>query len=139
MPKSITFNVCCPACKNSLMDKNKLLHGKPSIRLNIVGNSRNGTMLLCSVYDCYDHQVNIPVKDQDIISFYCPNCMQNLSVETTCDICEAPMVQFLLDIGGKVNICSRKACKNHNVSFVDLTSALNALYNKLKTNPTSKK
>jgi methionyl-tRNA synthetase len=38
------------------------------------------------------------------------------------------MVPFYLDMGGKVSICSRNGCKNHAVSFDDLSDAMKKLY-----------
>ena len=130
MPQSITFDVVCPFCKKSIMDPYNQLNGKPSIKLNIEGKNGKGIIKLCSVYDCYDHQADINIEDQEIIKFFCPHCNEDLAIESECDSCNAPMVQFRLEMGGKVNICSRSGCKNHNVSFVDLSSALNVFYHK---------
>lgn len=130
MPQSIIFEVNCPHCKKSLMDPYNQLNNFPSIKLDIEGKSGKGILRLCSIYDCYDHHVGIEVAENEITTFSCPSCNENLAIDLTCEVCDAPMVQFKLEMGGKVNICSRHGCKNHSVSFVDLSSALNVFYDK---------
>lgn len=130
MPQSIIFDVNCPHCKKSLMDPYNPINGTRSIKLNVEGKSGKGIMRLCSIYDCYNHKADIEIEENEVTTFLCPSCNENLAINLSCEICEAPMVQFKLEMGGKVNICSRNGCKNHNVSFVDLTSALNVFYHK---------
>ncbi|HPD65816.1 MAG TPA: hypothetical protein P5050_11085 [Bacteroidia bacterium] len=130
MPQTITFDVNCPECGKSLMDAYNLLMDKPSIRLTIETAKGKGTIRLCSIYDCYAHTSDIEIEGGEIVNFFCPFCHENLNTEIKCELCEAPMVSFKLEMGGKVNICSRKGCKNHNVNFVDLSAALEVFYNK---------
>jgi hypothetical protein len=130
MAQSIIFDVNCPHCKKSLMDPYNPLNAFPSIKLDIEGKSGKGILRLCSIYDCYDHKVGIEVEQDEITKFTCPHCNTDLAIDLPCEVCGANMVQFKLEIGGKVNICSRHGCKNHNVSFVDLSSALNVFYDK---------
>ncbi|MBT3302928.1 MAG: hypothetical protein HOD63_03055 [Bacteroidetes bacterium] len=124
----LSFEVNCPYCKKSLMDPYRLLNNKPSIRLNIEFEGNKGLIRLCSIYGCYDFFSDLEIKDGDIAKFSCPHCDEHLSSKEFCSICEAPMTDMKLAIGGKVTICTRSACKNHSVGFVDLTSALNTFY-----------
>jgi len=130
MPHTINFDVNCPKCGKSLMDAYTTLLGKPSIKISIETENGKGTLRLCSIYDCYTHQADVEIRPKEIVKFYCPSCNENLSSEVKCEVCEAPMVSFKLEIGGKVNICSRRGCKNHSVNFVDLSSALDMFYHK---------
>jgi len=128
MVKSVSIHVKCPLCKTSLMDNEHLLNAKPSIKLNIeLGNSR-GIIRLCSIYDCYDHDSDMDISDVDIAIFSCPHCNQILNTLEKCDICDAPIVSFALDIGGKVAICSRKGCTKHYVTFENPHDAVNKFY-----------
>lgn len=130
MAHLITFDVNCPECGKSLMDAYNTLMDKPSIKLNIEAKNGKGIIRLCSIYDCYVHTSDILLEGGEIVKFYCPFCHETLNTEVKCELCEAPMVSFKLDMGGKVNICSRKGCKNHSVNFVDLSAALEVFYHK---------
>ncbi len=129
MKKQISLNVQCPHCLTSLMDNDKILHGFPSIKLNIVTPEDRGVLHICSVYECFDHNANIEIKDNTVVDFYCPKCNKELLVNEECKLCDAPMVSFVLAVGGRVNICSRKGCSNHYVAFSDLSTELTKFYN----------
>lgn len=130
MSNLYSFDVNCPHCGKSLMDPYNLINGKPSIRLNAKCGDSSGVIRLCSQYGCYEHATNIESADGDIVEFFCPMCNQQLVKKEGCEKCGAPMVPLALEIGGKVNFCSRKGCKAHNVAFEDLSHALHIMYNK---------
>jgi len=128
MKKQISLSVQCPHCLTSLMDDNNKLHGFPSIKINIVTPEDRGVLHICSLYECFDHESNVKIKDSTIVDFYCPHCNKELLVKEECKICGAPMVSFVLKAGGRVNICSRNGCSNHYVAFSDLSSELTKFY-----------
>lgn len=126
--KSVSVQVKCQLCNESLMDNEHLLNGKPSIKLNIQLENARGIIRLCSIYNCYDHKSNIEIPDDKIAEFICPHCNQVLNSQENCDKCSAPMVPFNLDIGGKVAFCSRSGCKNHYVAFENPHDAVSRFY-----------
>ncbi len=128
----LQFDVNCPHCKRSLMDPYRMIHNKPSIRVNISSGDKSGVIRLCSIYGCYDYLTDVKLKNGDLVEFTCPHCKEILNSQEKCSECEAPMVNFKLSIGGMVCICSRSGCKNHSVGFVDLSSALNSFYHQYK-------
>jgi methionyl-tRNA synthetase len=127
MIKKVSVKVKCPLCQHSLMDEENKLHGKPSIKLNIQLNEDRGVIHLCSIYDCYDHKCNIDLTE-GIAEFTCPHCNQILNSTEVCNVCGANMVPLMLDVGGRVTICSRKGCKNHYVAFEDINEAVSRFY-----------
>jgi len=129
MKKFISLSVVCPYCMKSLMDEEMKLSGFSSIKLNIQTEEDRGTIRLCSLYECFDHQSDIPVKEGEIAEFSCPHCNKELLVKEECHLCDAPMVSMMLKTGGRVNICSRKGCSNHYVAFQDLSIELSSFYN----------
>ncbi len=129
MKKQVSLNVQCPHCLSSLMDTVNELNGYPSIKLNILTPEDKGIIHICSVYECFDHKANIDIRDNTIVDFYCPECNKELLVKEECKICDGPMVSFIMQVGGRVNICSRKGCSNHYVAFSDLTTELTRFYN----------
>ncbi len=129
MEKRVSLSVLCPHCRKSLMDTEEKLNGHPSIKLNIKTENNRGTIRLCSVYECFDHEADIPLKEGEIVEFTCPHCNKELLVKEECKICGAPMVTFVLTTGGRVSICSRKGCSNHYVAFEDLSTELRRFYN----------
>ena len=128
MAKTVSVQVKCPLCGKSLMDNEHPLHGVPSIKLNIQLGKERGTIRLCSIYDCYDHVSDMDISGVDVAEFSCPHCNQVLNSVEKCDTCNAPMVPFNLDMGGKVVICSRKGCTKHYVAFENLHDAVRKFY-----------
>lgn len=128
MAKAVSVQVKCPLCGKSLMDHEHPLHGVPSIKLNIQLGKERGTIRLCSIYDCYDHVSDMDISGVDVAEFTCPHCNQVLNSAEKCGACDAPMVPFNLDMGGKVVICSRKGCTKHYVAFENLQDAVRKFY-----------
>ncbi|MCK4663347.1 MAG: hypothetical protein KAT68_10810 [Bacteroidales bacterium] len=124
----INLSLKCPVCGKSLMDKDHLVDNNPSIKLNIEVDNKKGTIRLSSVYGSYNYTCNIKILENTIAKFSCPHCFSEIKSEVKCTSCQAPMVPFHLDMGGKVSICSRSGCKNHFVEFDDLELALKKLY-----------
>jgi len=110
------------------MDQDTLLDHKPSIKLNCNTPSARGTLRLSSVYGSYVHRIDFAVDDGEEVTFYCPHCNQLLTTPSTCEKCHSHMVSFMIDIGGKVNICSRKGCENHFIAFENVDDALRRFY-----------
>lgn len=128
MKKRISLHVKCPHCRKSLMDEEYLLHDYPSIKLNVVTPGDRGVIHLCSLYECYDHETNLDLKKGTVVDFYCPKCNKEMLVNEECKVCGAPMVAFVLKVGGRVSICSREGCANHYIAFEDLSAELSKFY-----------
>jgi hypothetical protein len=130
MTKTISLNLKCPHCGKSLMDQEYLLKDRASVKLNIETDHDRGTIRLCSIYGCYDHVCDFDLHEGEIARFYCPSCNKELKSNDECDAahCNAPMVPFILEVGGKVFICSRKGCQNHFVAFEDLSTEVRKFY-----------
>ncbi len=130
MTKTVSLRVKCPHCGNSFMDSEIMLHEAPSIKLNIETPSDRGTIRLCSIYGCYDHLCDFDLKKGEIARVFCPACNKELKSNDECDVanCNAPMIPFILELGGKVFICSRYGCTNHFVAFEDLETQLRRFY-----------
>lgn len=128
MTHRIALSVKCPHCDASLMDVTHQIYGKPSIKVNIETDNDRGILWLCSAYGCHTHENNIELKDNELVTFYCPHCNKSLMRDIKCSMCDAPMVGFNIKAGGKVNVCSRKGCENHYVVFQDLNDAISKFY-----------
>lgn len=124
----ISLNIICPVCSKSLMEPEYLVDYKPGIKLKIEIANKKGTIFLSSIYGSYNYSCDIETPKNKIAKLFCPHCKAEITSETKCNLCKAPMVSFLMDIGGMVNICSRIGCKNHFVEIADLSSALKKLF-----------
>ena len=124
----ISLHVKCPVCNKSFMDHEQKVDNEPSIKLNIKTPEKTGIIRLSSIYGSYNYTCNISIGADVIAVFYCPHCNSEITSETLCNACNGPMSTVILDIGGKINFCSRKGCKNHNIGFEDLSEALTKLY-----------
>ncbi|MBM4157438.1 MAG: hypothetical protein FJ216_01500 [Ignavibacteria bacterium] len=110
------------------MDNQYPVDNEPSIKLRIKIANKDGTICLSSIYGSYNYICDIDTPKNELAEIFCPHCDVILNTNAECNICKAPMVMCYLDMGGKINICSRTGCKNHNVVFDDLSNALNKLY-----------
>lgn len=124
----ISIAVNCPKCGKSLMDQKKLVDNEPSINLIISNEKDKGMIWLSSIYGSYNYSSELETPNGELVRFHCPHCHEELMSKMLCNICEAPMVDFHLDMGGRVSICSRSGCKNHAIAFEDLSLALKKLY-----------
>lgn len=125
----ISLNVKCPVCSKSLMDNEHKVDNEPSIKMLISApDNSKGTINLSSIYGSYNFICDLELEDDSLAIFSCPHCKSELMSDQLCVTCHAPMASVVLDIGGKINFCSRKGCKNHNIGFEDLSNALTKLY-----------
>ncbi len=124
----ISLSIKCPLCKTSLMDKDVLVDGKPSIKLNVEVGGSTGVIRLSSIYESYNFRSDVEFPPNEIVKFSCPHCKDEIVNGVECEDCAAKMVPLLLDIGGKVSICSRVGCKNHFLEFEDVATSLKRLY-----------
>lgn len=124
----LALKVKCPICNKSLMDTTRLVDNEASIKLNIEIEGKKGSINLSSIYGSYNYSSSIDMPTDHLARFSCPHCLGHIKDESKCLTCDAPMVPFYLDMGGKVSVCSRSGCKQHKVEFDDLSVALNKLY-----------
>ncbi|TSA29050.1 MAG: hypothetical protein D4R67_02675 [Bacteroidetes bacterium] len=110
------------------MYNEEIVDNKPSIRLGIQAEGQTGFIYLSSVWGSYHYHCKIELPENKIAQFFCPNCKQQIISENNCSICDAPMVPFILDMGGRVRVCSRSGCRDHSLEFKDVSQALNKLY-----------
>ncbi len=128
MKNRVSLHVKCSLCSHSLMDNERFINGKPSVKLNITTDEDRGVAWLCSMYDCHDKEVSIKLKDREIVSFFCPHCNKELAVHNECDVCGAPMVSLVIKAGGTVLVCSRNGCTNHFITFREIGAELSKFY-----------
>ncbi len=126
----ISLNVKCLICEKSLMDKQKLIDGRRSIKLNIEISGKNGIIYLSSVYGSFNFVCDIETPNNEISKLFCPHCKNQLSTIAECENCQVPMTTFTLTDGGKVSICPRIGCKNHFLEFDDFSQAIKKLEDK---------
>lgn len=126
--KNVSVSVKCPMCRESLMDSKHPINEQPSIKLNIEMGDERGIIRLCSIYGCYTHNTDIKLIEDEIAKFYCPHCNHELISDVTCKECNAKMVPFVLAMGGKVSICSRKGCEHHHIEFDNVTDEIRKFY-----------
>ncbi len=124
MEKLISFGVKCPKCRTLLMNKEKTINGKPSIELDIEFKGVKGKLYMCSRYGCFDHESDIKVDHDEIANLYCPHCSESLVTDVKCEACDAPMITFGIQSGGRVSFCSRHGCNKHYVAFQNLDDAI---------------
>lgn len=128
MYEFLSLKLNCPSCGKSLMDADHLVDNEQSIKLDLDLNGKKGKIWLSSIYGSYNYTSDIELPAGEEVKLSCPHCHDHISSDADCLVCGADMIAFVLDIGGKVSVCSRIGCKNHFVEFDDLTVALKKLY-----------
>jgi phage FluMu protein Com len=124
----VSLNVKCPVCSKALMDNEHKVDNESSIKLMVNIGGKKGFIWLSSIWGSFNYTCNVDLPDNEIAMLYCPHCKSEMNSEELCNLCGAPIVSLILDMGGKVSFCSRKGCKNHNIGFEDLTEAMKKLY-----------
>ena len=124
----VSLSVKCPSCGNSFMDLENLVDNEPSIKLNIKMGKKEGIIRLSSIYGSYNYVCDFETTENEVAEFVCPHCETIINSDVNCKVCNASMVPFFLEMGGKVSVCSRAGCKNHLVEFEDLSNALRMFY-----------
>jgi len=124
----ISLSVKCPVCGKSLMDHENKVDNESSIKLFIEAAGKKGTIHLSSIYGSYNYTTDLEPENGVIAVFSCPFCQSEITSDDHCSTCQAPTSTLILDIGGKINFCSRKGCKDHSIGFEDLSNALTKLY-----------
>lgn len=128
MTNTVSLKVKCPLCSASLMDDEHKIDNEPGIKLEIAIGDKKGHIWLSSIYESYNHETNIEVHKGSVAIFSCPHCHGQITSREKCEACDAPLVPFHLEQGGKVTICSRAGCKKHSIAFEDLSTALGTFY-----------
>ena len=130
MSKIISLVVNCPHCNKSMMDEGHLINNRPAIKTEIeTPIKQKGYLWLSSIYGDFNYSSEFPIKEGDVVKFFCPHCHESLArKKLECDVCGAPIVSMNVDIGGRVSICSRNGCKNHYVVFEDLDTIIRKFY-----------
>ncbi|MFU8844068.1 MAG: hypothetical protein ACNA7V_09710 [Bacteroidales bacterium] len=132
METRITLSLKCPHCGNSFTDNSHQVNGKPGIKVDVRTIRDTGILWLCPIYGCFSHESSIEIKDKETVEAFCPHCSHALNRESNCKVCNAPMIGFNIDAGGKVNICSRKGCHNHYLVFEDVNVVLRLFQEKFE-------
>ena len=110
--------VGCPRCNHSLMDREHLIDGYPSIRVTVSFNFKHGWLRMSCLYGSFAVDYEYEVPKETVVHFFCPHCHGELLGASDCVKCGAPMVPLLVRGGGLIQICSRRGCKGH---MLDLT------------------
>jgi len=129
MEKYIALSIKCPHCDTSLMNPYVTIQNKASVTLNVEHNGEKGVIHLCSFYGCKEHNSSIKIEEGEIFKFFCPHCEKELISDHKCKECDAPMIPFKMDKGGKLHMCSRGGCNSHYLNFQNLSDALRKMYN----------
>lgn len=113
------LEVKCPKCNHTLMDREHLIDGHPSVRLTISYGEEHGWMRLSSLYGSYAVESGNEIPPGTLVNFFCPHCNAELIGAWNCADCSAPMIPMIVQGGGIVQICSRRGCKSH---MLDVTT-----------------
>ncbi|TKJ36939.1 hypothetical protein CEE37_14595 [candidate division LCP-89 bacterium B3_LCP] len=107
------IEVSCPRCNHSLMDRNNLVDGHPSITVTASFGSKHGWLSLSCLYGSYNVSSEHVIPIDTVLNLFCPHCHAELISGSNCSECGAPMVPMIVRGGGVVQVCLRRGCKGH--------------------------
>ncbi len=105
--------VRCPRCNHSLIDPDYLLDGYPAVRVTASFRRKHGWLVLSSLFGSYTLESQHKIPMDAIVNVFCPYCSAQLMGASNCAECGAPMIPFVVEGGGMVQVCSRRGCKEH--------------------------
>ncbi len=105
--------VSCARCNHSLMDRDHLVDGYPSIRVTVSSGRTHGWLRLSCLYGSYTVESEHELPMDIVVNFFCPHCHTELVGASSCPECAAPMVPMIVRGGGVIQICSRRGCAGH--------------------------
>ncbi|MBF0573668.1 MAG: hypothetical protein HQK69_07905 [Desulfamplus sp.] len=123
MSSQIKIEVSCPSCLKSLMNPQVKVDDLPSIEILAKLSGKSGTIFLSQIYGSYEKKfVNVEDINDAVVDCSCPKCQKPFPIQKICS-CNAPLATLNLDIGGRINFCTRNGCPHHSVEFENLDSA----------------
>jgi len=130
MDSMISLDLKCPNCGTFLMDEEHPIDNFPSVALRLKFENKDIWIRLSSLYGSYNLESEEDIPEGQVCTFYCPHCKKDLPETAKCSLCASPLVSLFLDVGGKVNFCSKRGCTNHSLEFLEISSALLKFYQK---------
>lgn len=110
-------DVKCPKCNRSLIDREFKIDEHPSVRVTVAFGKKHGWLRLSSLYGSHEVESQYDIPSDKVVNFFCPYCHAELMSTIECANCEAPMVTLKVSAGGRIRICSRKGCVEHQLIF----------------------
>jgi NADH:ubiquinone oxidoreductase subunit E len=107
------LEMSCPRCRHTLMDRERLIDGHPSVRFTVSYGQAHGWLRLSSLYGSYTVEAGGEIPADTVVNFFCPHCHGELMGAWNCTACGAPMVPLMVLGGGIVQLCSRRGCRSH--------------------------
>ncbi len=124
----IPLEVTCARCNHSLMDAERLIDDRASIRLIVSTPGRFGKLHLSSLYGSGSFACDHDIPLGDVTELHCPHCQSALTGGPPCGECGAPVASLFVSGGAVLQICSRRGCAAHmlDISGVNLWPAAGA-------------
>ena len=124
----VPLNIKCTHCGADLMDPERPVDDRPSIRLRIDRDGRWGDAWLSALYGSPSVDCSFEIPDGDLVDLYCPACGVRFRSTRQCSACFAPMVNLGIQEAGEVVVCCRWGCKNHLLEFNDISGSFAEFY-----------
>lgn len=111
--KIFPLEVSCPRCNHSLMKPEHLIDNQPCVHVTVSFKRKHGWLRLSSLYGSFNFESEHEIPVDAEVSFFCPNCHEDLLGSSECPECGVKMIQMIVRGGGTVQICPRRGCKGH--------------------------
>jgi signal transduction histidine kinase len=106
--------------RHSLMDEEVRIDGKPSVKLKIVQNGKEGFVNLDPIYGKNKDKYGLEIKASEQVQISCPKCnMSVIDKELTCPKCKSTIYSFEVPPQGMFEGCINPKCDWQRWTFVD--------------------
>lgn len=106
--------------RHSLMDEEVRIDGKPSVKLKIIQNGKEGFVNLDPIYGKNKDKYGLEIKTSEQVQISCPKCnMSVIDKELTCPKCKSTIYSFEVPPQGMFEGCINPKCDWQRWTFVD--------------------
>jgi len=107
------LRISCPTCEKSLMDPDYRIDGHPSVKFDILFKGKKSWLRLSSLYGSHAIAMEHQIPQNELFSFYCPQCFNEIPTFSNCPECSSSMAALFIREGCTWEICTRSGCKGH--------------------------
>ena len=118
-PDEGTFpiEVNCPYCNHSLMHRDHLVDGLPSIAVTVSFGGGEWRLDLSSLYGSHNAVCQAEIPERTVVDLLCPSCGGQLASEWNCTECGGAMAAMVLHEGATLFVCNRLGCKGRRLDL----------------------
>ena len=115
--ETLPLDISCLHCHKSLLDGNHLIENLPSVHLAVSYGKKSGWVKFSGRYGSTVLEYDDKIARGKVLQFFCPHCYVELTGNSTCIECGAPMVPLRYQNNVIFQFCSRSGCRRQVLDY----------------------